>query len=80
MKQKTSITLSPQVLRQLDRYARSGESRSAHIERVLREHFQNQERAEAEARDIERINAAAERLNAEAEDVLEYQTRWWNDD
>jgi hypothetical protein len=30
-------------------------------------------RAQANARDLERINRAAERLNAEADDVLDYQ-------
>jgi hypothetical protein len=34
----------------------------------------------AQARDIERINAAADRLNAEAEDVLEYQAPWQDDE
>src|SRR5687768_5563517 len=76
MKQKTSITLSEDVLRDLVQYAGAGASRSAYIERVLRRHFRQQRRAAAEAEDIDRINAAAERLNVEAEDVLEYQTPW----
>lgn len=80
MKQKTSISLSPDVLRDLERYAGSGESRSAYIERVLRRHFRRREQAAAQARDIERINAAADRLNAEAEDVLEYQAPWLDDE
>ena len=79
MKEKTSITLSPEVLAQLARHAGSGQSRSAYIERVLRQHFRRKERAQAQARDIERINAAAERLNAAAEDVLEYQAPWVDD-
>jgi metal-responsive CopG/Arc/MetJ family transcriptional regulator len=76
MKQKTSITLSEDVLRELERLAGSGESRSAYIERVLRRHFQRRRWAAEQKRDIERINAAAESLNAEAEDVLEYQAPW----
>ena len=76
MKQKTSVTLSEDVLRQLAKHAGSGESRSAYIERVLRRHFRRRARAESQARDLERINAAAKRLNAEAEDVLEYQAPW----
>lgn len=79
MKEKTSITLSRDVLTKLRRHAGSGESRSAYIERVLRQHFRRKERAEAQARDIERINAAADRLNAEAEDVLQYQAPWPED-
>jgi metal-responsive CopG/Arc/MetJ family transcriptional regulator len=80
MKQKTSITLSPEILAELDRHARSGESRSAYIERLLRRHFRRRARAALQARDIERINAAADRLNAEAEDVLEYQPPLWEDE
>jgi uncharacterized protein YydD (DUF2326 family) len=35
--------------------------------------------AAVQARDLERFNAAAQRVNAEAEDVLEYQRRWYED-
>ena len=80
MKEKTSITLSPEVLKELAKHAGSGASRSAYIERVLRRHFRRKERATAQARDIERINAAVDRLNAEAEDVLEYQAPWPDDE
>ena len=80
MKEKTSVTLSREVLREIARHAGSGESRSAYIERVLRRHFRRKERAAAQARDIERINAAAVRLNAEAEDVMEYQAPWPDDE
>ncbi len=76
MKQKTSITLSDDVVRELEERAGSGASRSAYIERVLRRHFRNLRRAEEQAQDLDRLNAAADRLNAEAEDVLEYQAPW----
>ena len=74
MKEKTSITLSQDVLAGIDRLAGSRHSRSALIERVLRRYLREQERAKLQARDLERINHAAERLNLEAADVLEYQT------
>jgi metal-responsive CopG/Arc/MetJ family transcriptional regulator len=74
MKEKTSITLSGDVLAAIDRVAGSKQSRSAFIERVLREFLRERARAAVQARDLERINAAAQRLNAEAADVLEYQT------
>jgi len=80
MKRKTSITLSEEVLKKLRRHAGAGKSRSAYIERVLRLYFRRKEHAAAQARDIERINAAADRLNAEVKDVLEYQAPWWDDD
>ncbi|MBT9330555.1 hypothetical protein [Paracidobacterium acidisoli] len=44
-----------------------------HRENVLRRYFARQARLKLHARDLERINAAAARLNAESEDVLEYQ-------
>ena len=73
MKQKTSITLSEDVLAELDREAGNGASRSAFIENVLRKHFQEKIRQAIHARDIELINANADYLNREAMDVLRYQ-------
>jgi len=72
MKEKTSITLSPELLSGIDRLAGS-QSRSAFIESVLRRYMREQMRAQANARDLERINQAADRLNSEAADVLDYQ-------
>jgi metal-responsive CopG/Arc/MetJ family transcriptional regulator len=74
MKEKTSITLSSDVLAKVDRLAGSKLSRSAFIESVLRTYFRERARRKIHARDLERINAAADRLNTEAEDVLTYQT------
>lgn len=76
MKQKTSVSLSEEVLRDLEKYAGTGESRSAYIERVLRRHFRRRARATINARDRERIDAAADRLNTEAAEVLEDQASW----
>jgi metal-responsive CopG/Arc/MetJ family transcriptional regulator len=73
MKEKTSITLSRDLLAGIDELAGSQYSRSAFIERVLRRYLREQVRAQANARDLERINHAAERLNSEAADVLDYQ-------
>ncbi|MHB8499668.1 MAG: ribbon-helix-helix protein, CopG family [Candidatus Acidiferrales bacterium] len=73
MKEKTSITLSKDVLAQVDQLAGSRESRSSFIERVLKRYVREHKRAALNARDLERINRAADRLNREAADVLEYQ-------
>jgi len=73
MKEKTSITLSRELIAQLDRLAGSKLSRSALIEHVLQEYLRQRTRAAMNARDLERINAAADRLNAEALDALQYQ-------
>ena len=46
---------------------------SGKIERVLRNYFRERSRRKIHTRDLERINASAERLNSEAAEVLEYQ-------
>jgi metal-responsive CopG/Arc/MetJ family transcriptional regulator len=73
MKEKTSITLSKDVLKDVDRLAGSKHSRSAFIEGVLRRFLRDRAKAALRARDLERINRAADRLNLEVEEVLDYQ-------
>ena len=73
MKEKTSITLSREVLTGIDRIAGSRQSRSAYIESVLRDHFRDRARRERDARDLAIINRNAARLNRDAEDGLEDQ-------
>ena len=73
MKEKTSITLSKEILSGIDRIAGSKQSRSAFIEGVLAQYLRKQKRAQIEARDLELINRASDELNAEVEDVLRYQ-------
>jgi len=73
MKEKTSITLSKEVLTSIDRMAGSKQSRSAFIEAVLTQYLRRQARAQIEARDLELINKAAPELNTEVEDILRYQ-------
>jgi len=74
MKEKTSVTLSKDVLAQIDRIAGSRLSRSSFIERVPRRYIRERTRKALHARDLARINAAADRLNREAEDSLGYQS------
>jgi metal-responsive CopG/Arc/MetJ family transcriptional regulator len=73
MKEKTSITLSREVLARIDRMAGRKQSRSAFIELVLTRYLIEQARAARDAREIELINRHADELNAEVEDVLRYQ-------
>jgi len=77
MKEKTSITLSRDVLKSIDRLAGSKYSRSAVIERAVRSYLKERERAFIYAHDLEILNRAADRLNPEAEDTLEYQADPW---
>ncbi|MGA2004592.1 MAG: hypothetical protein ABSG70_14500 [Terriglobales bacterium] len=74
MKEKTSITLSRDVLADIDRLAGSKLSRSAVIEGVLRRYLRERMQAKIQARDLELLNQRANELNAEALDVLDFQT------
>ena len=79
MKVKTSITLSEEVLRNLDDLEGS-ESRSALIERILRAFLRRRALALEEARDLELLDREANVFNAEALDVLAYQAAQWDPD
>jgi metal-responsive CopG/Arc/MetJ family transcriptional regulator len=73
MKEKTSITLSKEVLAGIDRAAGSKQSRSAFIESILLHYLRLEAKAARDAREIALINRHADELNAEAEDVMRYQ-------
>jgi len=73
MKEKTSVTLSSDVLTGIDRLAGRKQSRSAFIEDVLRQYLRERARAQRDARDIEIINRHAQELNRDALDGLEDQ-------
>ncbi len=69
-RKKISVAMSSEVLAELDQCAAANHtSRSRFIETVLRDHF----RRALNARDVELINANADYLNREVEDVLRYQ-------
>ena len=70
MKEKTSVTLSKEVLAGIDRIAGSKQSRSAFIEAVLAQYLKERIRAQRDARDLELINRNAEQLNRDALDGL----------
>jgi metal-responsive CopG/Arc/MetJ family transcriptional regulator len=73
MKEKTSITLSREVLTGIDRIAGSKQSRSAFIQAILLRYLKERSRARREARDLAIINRNAEQLNRDALDALEDQ-------
>ena len=79
MKEKTSITLSSDLLEALDRKTGRSGNRSAYIEAVLRKHFRKLKRRERELADIEKLNRLADALNAEMDEVLEFQAPWPED-
>jgi metal-responsive CopG/Arc/MetJ family transcriptional regulator len=74
MKKRISITLSKELLAKVDGLAGSKRARAIFIERALRQYFCEHRRTAVDGRDVERINGAAERLNKEAAEVLEYQS------
>ena len=73
MKVKTSVTLSQQVLEDIDRHIQGYKSRSEFIETATRSFIIGLEQKKTEQRDLALINQYAESLNSEAEDVLSYQ-------
>jgi metal-responsive CopG/Arc/MetJ family transcriptional regulator len=73
MRVKTSVTIDAEVLRAIDRATNRTRSRSRIIEDAAREFLARRARADREARDLEILNASADALNDEMEDVLTYQ-------
>lgn len=73
MKVKTSITLSEELLEEIDRRGEQFKNRSDFLERAAKAYLAQLERNEVNARDLEILNRHAERLNREAADVLEFQ-------
>ena len=73
MKVKTSITLSEELIRDLDALSSQYGTRSALIEQAVREFLVAAAKRKRDAQDLEILNRRAEALNKEAEDVLSYQ-------
>ena len=73
MKVKTSITLSEELIRAMDALSSQYGTRSALIERAVRDFLATAAQRQREAQDLEILNRRAAALNAEAADVLSYQ-------
>ncbi len=73
MKIKTSITLPEDLLEEIDRMTKDSSSRSRFIETALRGYLEQKRRERQAKADLEILNRASERLNAEAADVLSCQ-------
>jgi len=73
MKAKASLTLSDDLLKDLDRMAGPKVSRSAFIESILREFVERRARQRRLAQEVAAINQHAEKLNAEMSDALSFQ-------
>ena len=73
MKIKTSVTLSEELLHQMDAFLGQYGTRSALIEQAVRDFLATAAQHARDTQDLTILNRRAEALNAEAEDVLAYQ-------
>ena len=73
MKVKTSVTLSEDIVKAIDRLAGRSSNRSAVIERAVREMVAKAARAARDLKELEVLNRHADHLNREADDALTYQ-------
>jgi metal-responsive CopG/Arc/MetJ family transcriptional regulator len=76
MKIKTSVTLSADLLKAIDRLPGGKGNRSAVIERAVREHVAAHARRARDERDVRIYEDNSDELNREALDVLSYQAGW----
>ena len=74
MKAKTSLTLSEDLVKTLDKLAGTKVSRSAFIENILREFVDRRAAARRDAQAVAAINKHAAQLNAEMRDTLSFQS------
>jgi metal-responsive CopG/Arc/MetJ family transcriptional regulator len=73
MKLKTSISLSEELIRAIDRRAKFYKNRSDFIVAAIQAYLAQIAKDEQDAKDLGIINKRASYLNKEAEDVLSYQ-------
>ncbi len=73
MKIKTSITLSEELLKEVDRYLGRSGNRSAFFEEAIQGHLAHKAHQIREAKDLDILNQQADVLNREVKDVLSYQ-------
>ena len=73
MKIKTSITLSEEIIREIDKLSSQYGNRSILIEQAIREFLAAEAKRRRDLQDIEILNRRADTLNKEAEDALSYQ-------
>ena len=73
MREKTSVSLSRELLAEIERVGGSNVNRSEFLEAAAWDRISLLRRRHREARDLSILNRRAKSLNAEALDVLEYQ-------
>jgi metal-responsive CopG/Arc/MetJ family transcriptional regulator len=73
MKVKTSITLSEELLREIDNTIRGVTNRSSFIEAAIKSYLLQKRREMRNRSDLEILNKHSAKLNKQAGDVLSYQ-------
>ncbi len=73
MKIKTSITISNNILKEVDTIIKNDGNRSLFIEDAIKYYLSYQKRIIRNKKDLEIINSKAKKLNKEAEEILSYQ-------
>jgi metal-responsive CopG/Arc/MetJ family transcriptional regulator len=73
MRAKTSVSLTRELLAEIDRVAGRDANRSEFLEKAAWDRIALLKRRRREARDARILNRRARALNSEAFDVLEYQ-------
>jgi metal-responsive CopG/Arc/MetJ family transcriptional regulator len=74
MKVRTSVTISSELLVQLNELA--GKRRSEIIETALQEYFQKKSRQEVIESDVDIINKNADLINRQVAETLQFQAEW----
>ena len=75
MKVKTSITLSDDVLNEIDKIITSRGNRSTFIETAIQYYLNHRKKEIRNHNDLDIINKLSDSLNEEAEDILSYQVK-----
>lgn len=76
MKVKTSITISDYIIKEIDSISKDKKNRSRFIEEAVVEYINKKKKTKRDKRDLDLINKSEKELNAEAENVLEYQVKY----
>ena len=76
MREKTSVSLTRELLAEIERVAGEGVNRSEFLEAAAWDRISLLKRRRRDATDRAILNRRAKSLNAEALDVLEYQADW----
>lgn len=73
MRVKTSVTLSEELVQEIDKLSQRYGNRSALVEQAVRSFLAAERQRVRDAQDLEILNRRAAKLNKEAQEVLSYQ-------